>query len=111
MTLCMTFDMNVLPGLDRSPEEGSAAGADLSPVVTVFSRSLAANLMTGDEKMKCAHVEPALGYLTDQMIALLLVGFSPLHGRRAGAHQARAGQGRQAREELRRGPRGGGGVY
>ena len=47
----MTVDMIVSPGLDRSPEEGSAAGADLAPVVTVFSRSLAANLMTGDEKM------------------------------------------------------------
>ena len=50
----MTFDMIVSPGLDRSPEEGSAAGADLAPVVTVFSRSLAANLMTGDEKIKYA---------------------------------------------------------
>ena len=92
----MTFDMNisnVSPGLDRSPEEGSAAGADLSSVVTVFSRSLAANLMTGDEKMKCAHVEPALGYLTDQMIALLLVGLFPLHRRHFAActHQARTG--------------------
>ena len=50
----MTFDMIVSPGLDRSPEEGSAAGADLAPVVTMFPRSLAANLMTGDEKIKYA---------------------------------------------------------
>ena len=56
MFVNLTFDMifSNSPGLNRSPEEGPTARADLTAVVTVLTRPLAANLEkkdTGDEKI------------------------------------------------------------
>ena len=46
MFVNLTFDMifSNSPGLNRSPEEGPTARADLTAVVTVLARPLAANL-------------------------------------------------------------------
>ena len=56
MFVNLTFDMifSNSPGLNGSPEEGPTARADLTAVVTVLARPLAANLEkkdTGDEKI------------------------------------------------------------
>ena len=64
----------MLPGLDGPPEEGPTAGTDLASVVTVFARPLPAHLTSPSPSVVRDNITVS-SHLTDQVVALLLVGF------------------------------------